>query len=397
MSIRPRWLVVVPQIPRSDQASGDRRLDAILKCVAKDCDIFIVTERPTDDADSPYLKRLEESRIQFVGDGAKAMARTLIMRRFDAAFFEFYSTAMTLAPMVRSIQPECLVIVDSVDLHYLREREAARLGTISATDAQKTETLELDTYNRADITVIVSEAEKASLLTCLDARKLVVIPNVVPIVPRTVRARNPELLFVGGFKHQPNKFAVEWFHENVWSLIRKEVPAASWIIAGSSAPLSILSLDGKDGIKVAGFVPSTDPLLDSAQVSIAPLTFGGGMKGKVSEALAAGLPVVTTKWGAQGLEVGAGEAFLVADSPEDFAQAVVKVLSNEQLRASLSTRGQALALATCSLEAATPGIRHLIQRSRDVHNKRTVLHRALAFAAFGTKRVVSRFRRTSRK
>ena len=385
---RPRWLVVVPEFPRADYAGGDRRLVEILQIILATCDVFMLATGPGRADDAKYAARLSEIGVRFAGRGLWDGWKTLIRRKFDAVFFEFYHTTPGLLRAVKAVQPHALIIVDSVDLHYLREREMVRLGTLSAHFAAQSERLEIEAYRMAEVTVAVSHAER-DILEARGISNIAVIPILVPIVERLVRDRTSQLLFIGGFAHGPNPAAVEWFHKSVWPLVRQRVPDATWVIAGSDTPSSILALDGTDGIRVMGFVPSTLPLLDESQVSIAPLTFGAGMKVKVSEALAAGLPVVTTTWGAQGLEKGAGWAYLRADAPQDFADAVVLLLTSELERARFSAGAQKLAAELCSTSAATPVV--VAMAARSVRRSRGALPgRVLSFASFAAGRLLKR-------
>ena len=391
---RPQWLIVTPNIPRPDHSGGDRRLTEILVALSTDCDLYLVITGGQQDDDGPYEQLLTDSGIKFVGSGTRAALRALIWHGFDAVFFEFYISASRLLPIVRRMQPHALVIVDSVDLHYLREQEAARLGLLRAEVAVKTEIEEIDIYRKADVVVAVSTPE-AALLRERGLTDLEIIPIIVRLSIRNDFEREPQLLFVGGFSHLPNRLAVEWFRQDVWPLIRSRMSNASWVIAGSKAPPEIKAFDGIDGVTVLGYVPSTSPLIDRAQISIAPLTYGAGMKVKVCEALAGGLPLVTTKWGAQGLEDGRESAFLVADSPQEFADAVVRLLVDVDERARLSHAGQLFAMKSCSIESAAPVISKLVQRSRARQTTpfpKRIFSMTQVLAAHG----LSRFRATPR-
>ena len=391
-SPRPRWLIVSPEVPRFDHAGGDRRLLEILRVVARHCDVHLMALQPRQDDDAPYERHLQEIGVHIVGRGVRAGISALVKQRYDVVFFEFYYTTNRLLRVTRNVQPHAVVMVDSVDLHYLREREAVRLGSLKEAIAASTELEELDAYRKADLTIAVSFAEQA-VLQGLGIRSVEVIPIIMDIVERSQRPREPGLLFVGGFRHVPNVMAVEWFHRDVWPLVRARVPAAKWTIAGSKVPPAIRALDGRDGIDVLGFVPSTAPLLEAAEVSIAPLTYGAGMKSKVCEALAAGVPVVTTTWGAQGLERGIGTGFKVADEPEAFADAVVQLLTEPDERARLGAGGQQVALELCSAAAAAPGIASLIQRSALVAGSTSLPQRMVALMSLAAGRAAVRLRR----
>jgi glycosyltransferase involved in cell wall biosynthesis len=146
------------------------------------------------------------------------------------------------------------------------------------------------------------------------------------------------LIFVGGFRHRPNVDAMLFFCREVLPTILKTVPDARLSIVGSNPPPEIVSLS-TDRVLVTGFVPSTTPHLHASRVSVAPLRFGAGMKGKIGEAMAHGVPVVTTTVGAQGMGLQHGMNALIADGPLAFADAVVQVLGDGQLHGRLRRNG----------------------------------------------------------
>ena len=392
---KPRWLVVMPLMPRADQASGDRRLVAMLRALAADCALDAVVLGPPDDANAAYQRHLESLGVTFLGYGMSAAVRALIGRAFDGVFFEFYFAAARLERIVRSLQPNATIIVDSVDVHYLREQEAARLGKLDCAVPVLTKVTELGVYSRADVTIVVSEPER-QILEAEGVTRCVIVPNIVELVARTIRPRDPKVLFVGGFDHAPNAAAVHWFHDEIWPHVRRDLPDAEWIIAGSKVPPDVLAMHGRDGVNVVGFVASTGPWLELTQVSVAPLTFGGGMKGKVSEALAAGVPVVTTRWGAQGFEEGEGTAFLQAEEPLEFARAVVSLLRDEGLCARIGEAGRVLAQRLCSVDAAEPALRELVRLTARSKRASSMPRRILALADLAARRGFARLLRRSR-
>ena len=386
---RPRWLILVPHLPQPERAGGDRRLFAILSALAPDCDVTLIAISPPLADAGAREQALRACGVLAVGHGPRAILSAIARLSFDAVFFEFWFIASGLLHLTRASQPQAMHIVDSVDLHYLREREAAHLnGDFGRGDANVV--AELNVYRQADVTIVVTESERDELAR-RGITNVEVVPIIVPIVPRSERARTASLLFVGGFRHLPNGAAVHWFAREVWPRVLGAVPNAMWTIVGSDAPEDILALQGTNGIIVEGFVPDTTPFLDAAQVSIAPLTYGAGMKVKVSEALAAGVPVVTTRWGAQGLESGAGTAFLQADTAPDFADAVVSLLMDPALRRQLSREGPLLARRACTLEAAAPALEILVATSiRSSVPALSTARRFLALAALVTRRRVLR-------
>jgi GT2 family glycosyltransferase len=149
----------------------------------------------------------------------------------------------------------------------------------------------------------------------------------------------PNVIFVGGFNHRPNGDGIIWFCTEVLPFVRKAIPGILVQIIGSHPPLEIQSLQSHD-VVVTGFVSEErlSILYRSSSVAIAPLRFGGGVKGKIIEAMRYGLPVVTTTTGLHGID--GGEAFLkVADESEAFAKAIIELLGDPELRRCLANRG----------------------------------------------------------
>jgi glycosyltransferase involved in cell wall biosynthesis len=137
----------------------------------------------------------------------------------------------------------------------------------------------------------------------------------------------PTIMFVGGYRHRPNVDGALWFVREVLLLVQRQIPEIRTILAGSFPPPAVTRLASQN-VLVTGYV--ADPVLEwlyrSANAAILPLRFGGGVKGKLIEALRFGVPVVTTRWGAQGLPQPE-ECAALADSPEDFAARLVETIT----------------------------------------------------------------------
>ena len=138
------------------------------------------------------------------------------------------------------------------------------------------------------------------------------------------------MVFVGDYRVPPNVDAVQYFCRDVLPLIHAKVPPAHFLLVGN-APTPDVEALASDRVTVTGYVPETAPFLQRSRVSVAPLRFGAGMKGKVGEAVAHGIPVVTTSVGFQGMEAKHGEDVLVADNPAEFADCVVRLFQDRAL------------------------------------------------------------------
>jgi glycosyltransferase involved in cell wall biosynthesis len=153
------------------------------------------------------------------------------------------------------------------------------------------------------------------------------------------------MLFVGAMHRDANIDAVRWFHDEMLPRVRAAVPAARLTVVGAEPPPSIRALAAGPGVEVTGFVDALEPYYARAAVFVAPLRIAGGIAGKTLDALAAGCPVVTTTLGNEAFGATPGAHLLTADTPADFAAAVVRVLGDAALRQRLSEGGRAFAQA----------------------------------------------------
>jgi hypothetical protein len=247
-------------------------------------------------------------------------------------------------PMVRVRCPIARIAYDMVDFHGVRmAREAALFGDAELLEkANRQQEIEVACAKAADVTLAINDEERQTLLSLAPEAVVEVIPlvfEIPPTIPPGLGNREG-LLFVGGFWHRPNGDAIRWFVERVWPLVRRAVPDAVLRIAGSNPTDEVLALGAQPGIEVLGFVPDMGAVLDRHRVSIAPLRYGAGAKGKVGQALIHGLPVVATKVGAEGMSLRDGTHLLVADDEEAFAAHVIQLLEDDALWSRLSTHGR---------------------------------------------------------
>jgi glycosyltransferase involved in cell wall biosynthesis len=156
-------------------------------------------------------------------------------------------------------------------------------------------------------------------------------------------------LFVGGFEHPPNIDAAIYLVREIMPRVWRRRADVSLTIVGGSAPREVEEL-AASRVDITGWVADLQPFLDTARAMVVPVRFGAGIKGKITQGLAAGLPVVTTTVGAEGLDGEDGQNMLVADDPEALAERVLRVIEDDMLWQSLSVAGQELVASRCSLE-----------------------------------------------
>ena len=211
---------------------------------------------------------------------------------------------------------------------------------------------------------MVSAAEKEILAREVPQARIEVVSNVHEIFGRRRGFdERRDLVFVGGFQHPPNVDAVLWFVREVFPRVRERLGDVIFNVVGSKAPPAILEL-AHDGVVVHGFVPDIEPFMDGCRLALAPLRYGAGVKGKVNMAMSYGLPVVATSPAAEGMHVRDGVDLLVADSPAEFADAVVRGYTDAELWGALSDNGFANVREHFSFDAAREALRGVLDGVR---------------------------------
>lgn len=341
-------LVIAPRLPEYDRASGDLRLFRLLQILKINNNIVFFNngmwERFLPQGELKYLNALTSMGIHCLHSETE-LRKTINTHEISLVLCEFHHLGVKYLPLLKKQCPRTPFIIDSVDVHFLRERMMAEIlkDEKGLATAAKTKTAELKAYGMADSVWVVSTLDREALINeGIPSSKVAIVPNIHQVnanpIPREQRDENT-LLFVGGFVHQPNVDAVEFLHKEVLPLVLHRIPNVHLLIVGDSPTEQIKKLEGPN-VSVLGFVPDTQPFLDKAMVSVAPLRYGAGLKGKVGEALAAGIPLVTTSVGAQGMDMVSGQDAFVADTPQEFADAIVLLLNDPDLWGRCSSNGR---------------------------------------------------------
>ncbi|MEO6146109.1 MAG: glycosyltransferase family 4 protein, partial [Sulfuriferula sp.] len=262
-------------------------------------------------------------------------------------------------------QPGARIIIDTVDVHFHRLFAKARLSQKAEDFAQAraTKKAELCAYKAADFVVAVTNQDQHILLQQDRHIRVEIIPNIHKVMALTdVHQKLPNsLVFVGGFSHEPNVDAMLFFCQEILPLIRLDIPDVRVLIIGGSPPQGVSDLAG-GSVEVLGYVPDTAPFLERSAISIAPLRFGAGMKGKIGEAMSYGLPVVTTTVGIEGFGLSPEENVLVGDMPGEFAAHVVRLIRDKALYEKIRTNGWLFIKQNYSDEATVERVYSIFDR-----------------------------------
>jgi glycosyltransferase involved in cell wall biosynthesis len=361
-----RIFIAAWDLPKPDRNAGDRRFFALLEMLARYHHVHLwvesISSNLSTDHIGTYCHNLKAVGVRLLRPGWKSFATALAKTHYDIGFFELYRVAERNASDFRDRQPGAKIIIDSVDVHFAREGAGAEFGVIDVSQADETRRKELAAYRTADAVIVVTDDDERILRAEGDMSPLFLLPIVMPVHPRTPGTRQPELLFIAGFDHPPNLDGLRWFVKDIWLRVHEEVPDARLTIIGSNTPAEVEAFGTMNGIQVLGFVEDTTSHLDRAAISIAPLRYGAGMKGKVVEAMSYGLPVVTTSVGMQGINAVSGEHCLIADNAAEFAEALITLLKDPQRAQEIGLAGQDHIAGLCSPERVELALEEMLKK-----------------------------------
>lgn len=352
-----RVLVLDHCIPTPDQDAGSVSLYNIMMLL-RDMN-FQVTFIPEDNFlyDPVYTPALQRAGVEVL---YSPWVRTVEQHlqefgsRYDLIFLFRPTVVERNLSAVKKYSPQAKTLFYTHDLHHLRMVREAQLDD-DAKKMRAAESMRLREFaaiEAVDLSILVSTAEFELLKAEIPSARLAVFPLILDIPGTTTTwGQRKDIVFVGGFQHTPNVNAMLYFSHDVMPHLRSLLPDVRLFIVGSKPPQEIQALQGGD-ITVTGFVEDLGPLLDKTRVSVAPLRFGAGIKGKIGTALAAGLPTVATSLAAEGMGLTDQENILIADQPESFAQAIARVYNDEQLWSHLSKAGVVFAEGAWGAKAA---------------------------------------------
>ena len=364
-------------LPMYDRASGCLRLYQLIRLLREEGHRITYLALYGLGDQERYRQELEQmgvevqvndrhylARLGYQVEGPTIDLEALVGGRwFDVAILSTYQVAEQYLPVIRTVSPSTKIILDTVDVHFLREQRKAQLSDdpFAGQGADEVKRRELDMCIKADLVITVTMDDRLALLAEGVATPIEIIPNIhdggstpAPFEPRH------DLLFVGNFNHPPNADAVYYFLQEIWPLVKEHLPGVKLVIAGNKSDKVITTTDPL--VTITGYVPDLQPLLQSCRVSIAPLRYGAGMKGKVGEAMAAGLPVVSTPVGVEGMGLTPGKNVLVADHPVDFARAICDLYTNPYLWSTLAENARAYILETFGPKAIRPKLQEILKR-----------------------------------
>jgi len=333
---KPAVTVIDGYVPRFDKESGSRRILELLR-IMRSLNLRVRYIPHDCKYVEPYSSLLSDMGVETVYRYLSRRQRKKAIDKFGRRSDVLWICRPELAKRYQYLlkrYPRLKWVYDTVDLHYVRLSRALKVHpedralTKQLTYYRK---LEPALAERADVTVCITKDEERELRE-MGVKNTTVIPNIHELQNQSdipFEARRG-LLFIGGYKHQPNEDAALWLCEQIMPLVWEKYPDIPVTLLGSDPTDRVLALRSSR-IHIPGYVSDVSPYFNQARVFVAPLRYGAGMKGKVGQSLEYRLPVISTTIGAEGMSLVDGRHVLIADTEMAFAGKIVDLYRNAEL------------------------------------------------------------------
>ncbi|SAK93862.1 type 11 methyltransferase [Caballeronia arationis] len=368
LAARPKIVIVDAFVPKPDQDSGSADLFWYMRIFQsfgyEVC--FIAAFEQSEPREYADALRRWGFRV-LIAHGMVALQELTTRESVTAelVMLQRISVASHLVDTVRRVAPRARLVFSTVDLHFLREERAAVLDrSATALDhAFEVRRSELHAIGIADATTVVSHVELELVKRLMPAANVhrIPIPRLPARAPTSFEQRRG-VVFVGGFAHLPNIDAVKWLVNDIWPLVRSRLPDAELQVVGSNVTPEVAALDApQNGVRIVGFVEDLSTILDHVRLSVAPLRFGAGVKGKVVSSLLHGVPCVLSKVASEGMGLVAGEHVLEGDTAQRMADEIVRLHEDHELWQHLADAGFDAALTEFSVRTVAQCFKALLE------------------------------------
>lgn len=346
-------LIIDYYLPATDRSAGSSRLFEIIKLI-RNAGYHVTLIARNGEYQKRTKLQLEDMGIEtYATDPERLIAWSYRSKAEPIQFSQLFKKnhyvlgivsrhelAGVYLPLLRKHAPGLPVAIDTVDVHFRREEKKGVLYGRDRLFAQTSKKEELLVYGKADSLITVSEAEAEILRKHFPSKRILVIPLIYRAhLQRFPFGDRKDLLFVGNFVHPPNSDAFIDYCARILPLLKRKLSNVKTYVVGANS-LPLLEDFASEDIIITGYVPSLKPFLNTCRVNVAPLRYGAGTNGKILESLAAGLPVITSPVGAEGIADERG--LIIAEEPEEFVDGIVRLYNNEELWNSMRDNGQAL-------------------------------------------------------
>jgi glycosyltransferase involved in cell wall biosynthesis len=265
-------------------------------------------------------------------------------RRYETGVIEHFWCASYWEPVAAVCQRTVLNLhnIESVLHARCAQAEGPFAGLAHRLFGTACREMERTWLPRFSEVLVTSERDAATALAIAPTARVRVYPNALPERPMPEPGEEDAVVFSGNMEYHPNTSAVRFFRREVWPRLRERWPGLVWRLLGKNPAAVSQFTSGDARIEVIGAVEDAVLELARAKVAVVPLLAGSGTRLKILEAWAAGIPVVSTSLGAEGLPARHGDQLLLADGGVEFAEAVSRLLASKELRREVGWAGRLL-------------------------------------------------------
>lgn len=356
-------LVVDAWLPTPDRDSASLRMVNLLRIL---CEFGEVTFAADDfAARRSGLDKVQSLGVSVVVPPEPAQGHLeRCGQAYQVIFLSREPVAEKYVTRARKTAPKARLVFDTTDLHYVRAFRGAKVtGKLNLLrQAMETKQAELAVMRQADATLVVSTVERDILENDCPEARVHIVSNIHEVSGAgRPFAQRAGIVFVGAFAHHPNQDAVEFFCRDILPRVRETLANAPITIIGRQPPNWLRAMNGEH-FHVMEHVRDLAPILDACRLTIAPLRYGAGVKGKVLTSMSYGVPVTATSVAAEGIPVVNWRDMLIADEPGSFAGAVDELYRDEKLWNTISENGRAIVARYFSPEVAREALAELFEQ-----------------------------------
>ena len=336
---KPKVLYISPNLPDYDTSSGGKRATRMIHLLQEEFDVYVFTlgAKP-----QKYIDKIEECGAIVIRNFSFRDLKKRI-KNFKAVIFSFYYTYFDYNKFI-GLYPNAKIIVDSVDVHWVREERSIGIWEgLTEEKVKNNKKREIEAYSNADLLWTVTENDKQYLINEIPSANVKVVSNVhQPIVTEYKDSGNNNMLFIGGYNHYPNISAVKMVVKDILPKVRQVHSNAQLIIAGANAPDDIKALGDLPGVVFKGFIPEEemDDLYANTFISVSPVLVGAGIKGKICEAISYMVPVATNTLGNEGVDLVNQESGVITDDPSQMAEGIIELMNRNVTLSDITKNAQ---------------------------------------------------------
>lgn len=362
---RAHVLFIEPTFLTPDQDAGSAMSFNLIRALVRQGMKVTFVASENLDYDSRYTSLLQDEGVECLYRPYYENLDDVLKRRPDAWDYIFIARLHCITEVfddVRAANPSAKIIYQTIDLSSLRERRELELGLFkgSKRDVEEKEAVELKYIEACDKSIIVSTFERDLLASRGLGDKVASMPLLAYDYPPPELDNRQGVMFIGGFRHRPNIDAVQFLAEEIAPLVLDVDPEQTFYIVGGDVPDELKKL-ASPNILFMGQIEDPDSFFLGMRLSIAPLRYGAGIKGKVIQSLSAGLPCVGTNLAAEGIGDAEATGLWIADDAHSIAEGIVKYTSDDEAWLRAAQRGYEFARLRYSREALARDVESFVK------------------------------------